>query len=70
MAHALVKNKTPFILSVVLHPLDRIGEPDGVAGAIRWFLSPEEFSVIGHMWPEFPETVRDFTPVIVIEMHR
>jgi len=32
-----------------LHPLDRIGEPDEVASAIRWFLSPEKIWVPGQV---------------------
>ena len=47
MTQALVKNKTSLKLSAALHPLDRIGEPDEVASAIRWFLSPEKMWVTG-----------------------
>ena len=35
--------------SAALHPLGRIGEPDEVASAIRWFLSPEQGWVTGQM---------------------
>jgi len=48
MTQALVK-KTSLKLSAALHPLDRIGEPDEVASAIRWFLSPEKIWVTGQV---------------------
>ena len=36
-------------MSAALHPLGRIGEPDEVASAIRWFLSPENSWVTGQV---------------------
>ncbi len=41
--------ETSLKLSAALHPLGRIGEPDEVANAIRWFLSPENTRVTGQM---------------------
>ena len=36
-------------MSAAMHPLGRIGEPDEVASAIRWFLSPENSWVTGQV---------------------
>lgn len=35
--------------SAALHPLGRIGEPDDVASAIRWFLDPQQSWVTGQV---------------------
>jgi len=35
--------------SAALHPLGRIGEPDEVASAIRWFLDPQQAWVTGQV---------------------
>lgn len=42
MMQSLLKSKISRKLPAALHPVDRVGEPDEVAGAIRWFLSPEK----------------------------
>ena len=42
LTQALTKNEASLKMSAALHPLGRIGEPDEVANAIRWFLSPGE----------------------------
>jgi len=49
LTQALTKNEAALKLSAALHPLGRIGEPDEVASAIRWFLSPEQSWVTGQM---------------------
>jgi 3-oxoacyl-[acyl-carrier protein] reductase len=49
LTQALTKNETSLKLSAALHPLGRIGEPDEVASAIRWFLSPEQSWVTGQV---------------------
>lgn len=46
---ALTKNELTLKASAALHPLGRIGEPDEVASAIRWFLSPEQRWVTGQV---------------------
>ena len=49
LTQALTKNETSLKMSAALHPLGRIGEPEEVAGAIRWFLSPENRWVTGQV---------------------
>ncbi len=49
LTQALTKNETSLKMSAALHPLGRIGEPDEVANAIRWFLSPENSWVTGQV---------------------
>ncbi len=46
---ALTQNELTLKASAALHPLGRIGEPDEVASAIRWFLSPENSWVTGQV---------------------
>jgi len=41
------QNELTLKASAALHPLGRVGEPEEVASAIRWFLSPENSSVTG-----------------------
>jgi 3-oxoacyl-[acyl-carrier protein] reductase len=49
LTQALTKNEASLKASTALHPLGRIGEPDEVASAIRWFLSPENTWVTGQI---------------------
>lgn len=49
LTQALTKNETSLRASAALHPLGRIGEPDEVASAIRWFLSPEQRWITGQV---------------------
>lgn len=49
LTQALTKNEASLKLSAALHPLGRIGEPEEVASAIRWFLSPEQSWVTGQV---------------------
>jgi 3-oxoacyl-[acyl-carrier protein] reductase len=49
LTQALTKSEASLKLSAALHPLGRIGEPDEVASAIRWFLSPENSWVTGQV---------------------
>lgn len=46
---ALTGNELALRASSALHPLGRIGEPDEVASAIRWFLSAEQGWVTGQV---------------------
>ena len=46
---SLTQNELTLKASAALHPLGRIGEPDEVASAIRWFLSPEQSWVTGQV---------------------
>ncbi len=46
---SLTQNELTLKASAALHPLGRIGEPDEVASAIRWFLSPEQAWVTGQV---------------------
>ncbi len=46
---SLTGNELTLKASSALHPLGRIGEPDEVASAIRWFLSPEQGWVTGQV---------------------
>ena len=47
LTQALTKSEASLKASAALHPLGRIGEPDEVANAIRWFLSPDQSWVTG-----------------------
>jgi len=49
LTQALTKNEVSLKASKALHPLGRIGEPDEVASAIRWFLSPDQSWVTGQV---------------------
>lgn len=49
LTQALIKSEAAARLSAALHPLGRIGEAGEVASAIRWFLSPEQSWVTGHV---------------------
>jgi NAD(P)-dependent dehydrogenase (short-subunit alcohol dehydrogenase family) len=49
LTQGLTKNEASLKVSAALHPLGRIGEPDEVARAIRWFLSPEQSWVTGQV---------------------
>ena len=49
LTQALTKNEASLKASAALHPLGRIGEPDEVASAIRWFLSPVQSWVTGQV---------------------
>jgi len=46
---SLTQNELTLKASAALHPLGRIGEPEEVASAIRWFLSPEQSWVTGQV---------------------
>jgi NAD(P)-dependent dehydrogenase (short-subunit alcohol dehydrogenase family) len=46
---ALTQNELTLKASAALHPLGRIGEPEEVASAIRWFLSPDQRWVTGQV---------------------
>ncbi len=46
---SLTRNELTLRASAALHPLGRIGEPEEVASAIRWFLSPEQSWVTGQV---------------------
>ena len=49
LTQALNENEASLRFSATLHPLGRIGEPDEVACAMRWFLSPEQSWVTGQV---------------------
>jgi len=49
LTQALTKNETSLKMSAALHPLGRIGEPDEVASAIKWFLSSDQSWVTGQV---------------------
>lgn len=46
---SLTGNELTLKAAAALHPLGRIGEPDEVASAIRWFLSPGQGWVTGQV---------------------
>ena len=46
---SLTRNESSLKASAALHPLGRIGEPDEVASAIRWFLDPQQSWVTGQV---------------------
>ena len=46
---SLTNNPGVLKASAALHPLGRIGEPDEVASAIRWFLDPQQSWVTGQV---------------------
>lgn len=46
---ALTRNESTLKASTALHPLGRIGAPEEVASAIRWFLDPEQSWVTGQV---------------------
>ena len=46
---ALTRNEASLQASAALHPLGRIGEPEEVASAIRWFLDPQQAWVTGQV---------------------
>jgi NAD(P)-dependent dehydrogenase (short-subunit alcohol dehydrogenase family) len=45
----LTRNEASLKASIALHALGRISEPDEVARAILWFLSPEQSFVTGQV---------------------
>ena len=45
----ITRNEAALKTSAALHPLGRIGEPDEVASAIRWFLDPQQSWVTGQV---------------------
>ena len=49
LTQSLTKSEVTLKASKALHPLGRIGEPDEVASAIRWFLSPDQSWVTGQV---------------------
>jgi len=44
---SLTRSEAQLKASVAMHPLGRIGEPDDVAAAIDWLLSPESAWITG-----------------------
>lgn len=49
LTESLTKHEPSLRASASLHPLGRIGEPDEVASAIRWFLDPQQSWVTGQV---------------------
>jgi NAD(P)-dependent dehydrogenase (short-subunit alcohol dehydrogenase family) len=49
LTQVITKNEVSLKMSAAMHPLGRIGEPDEVASAIRWFLSSEQSWVTGQV---------------------
>ena len=47
LASRIVQNEAAFKASRAMHPLGRIGEPNDVAAAIAWFLSPLQSWITG-----------------------
>lgn len=49
MTSRLTANEVALKASTAMHPLGRIGEPEDVAAAIEWLLSPEQSWVTGQV---------------------
>ncbi len=49
LTESLTRNEVALKASSALHPLGRIGEPEEVARAMLWFLSPEQSWVTGQL---------------------
>lgn len=49
MTESLIRTESSAKVSAALHPLGRIGEPQEVARAIQWLLSPEQSWVTGQV---------------------
>lgn len=49
LTESLTRNEASLKASASLHPLGRIGEPEEVASAIRWFLDPQQSWVTGQV---------------------
>ena len=49
LTESLTRHETSMKASAALHPLGRIGEPEEVASAIRWFLDPQQSWVTGQV---------------------
>ncbi|HSH96188.1 MAG TPA: SDR family oxidoreductase, partial [Roseimicrobium sp.] len=49
LSAAITQSETASKISTALHPLGRLGEPDDVAGAIEWFLSPVQSWITGQV---------------------
>ncbi len=49
LTELLTRHEASLKASAALHPLGRIGEPEEVASAIRWFLDPQQSWVTGQV---------------------
>jgi NAD(P)-dependent dehydrogenase (short-subunit alcohol dehydrogenase family) len=49
LTESLTRHDASMKASAALHPLGRIGEPEEVASAIRWFLDPQQSWVTGQV---------------------
>ncbi len=49
LTEPVTRHEASMKASVALHPLGRIGEPEEVASAIRWFLDPQQSWVTGQV---------------------
>jgi NAD(P)-dependent dehydrogenase (short-subunit alcohol dehydrogenase family) len=49
LTESLTRHEASLKASAALHPLGRIGEPEEVASAIRWFLDPQQSWVTGQV---------------------